>query len=98
MKYEKVGRMKPDGNCVRIFMDDLGEVGSITREDIEELLTGCEPEPVVPSGEVDLSESQRGVRITIPVGGQVYIAVAGQVATMLNKWPRKKAAVFRVEE
>jgi len=95
MIYEKVGRLKPDGDCVRIFVDDLGEVGIITRQDIEELLIGVEPQPISPSGEVDLSESQKGVKITIPVGGQLYVAIAGQARNMLNKWPRKKAAVFR---
>jgi hypothetical protein len=45
LTYEKVGRLKPDGDYVRIFVDDLGEV--------------------------DLSESQKGVKITIPAGRSV---------------------------
>ena len=85
MIYEKVGRMKPDGDCIRIFVDEIGEVGTITRQDLEELLAGGEPEPVIPSGEADLSDSQKGVKITIPVNGRVYIVVARQVRNMLDK-------------
>ena len=94
--YEKVGRLKPDSvnDLVRVIVDGQGDIGTITREDLAELLSGDEPQPVLPSGEVDLSESTRGVKVTIPVEGQVYVVVAEQVRNMLMKWPRKKAAVF----
>jgi hypothetical protein len=96
--YEKVGRLKPDNqqDCVRIFVDGQGEIGIIIREDLSELLAGVDSQPVLPSGLVNLSESSRGVKVTIPVDGQVYVVVAEQVRNMLEKWPRKKVAVFTV--
>jgi len=95
--YEKVGRLKPDSvnDLVRVIVDGQGDIGTITREELTELLSGVEPQPVLPSGEADLSESTRGVKVTIPVDGQVYVVVAEQVRNMLEKWPRRKAAVFR---
>ena len=98
--YEKVGRLKPDSvnDTVRVIVDGQWDIGTITREDLAELFFGVEPQPVLPSGEADLSESTREVKVTIPVDGQVYVVVAEQVRNMIEKWPRKKAAVLRVEE
>ncbi len=95
--YEKVGWLKPDSvnDLVRVIVDGQGDIGTITRENIAELLSGVEPEPVLPSGEADISESARGVKVTIPVEGPVYVVIAEQVRNMLEKWPRKKVAVFR---
>lgn len=96
--YVKVGRLKPDqgSDCVRVIVDNLGEIGRITREDAEELLSGLEPQPVTPSGRADLSISGAGVKVRIPSSnGELYVAVARQVRNMLDKWPWKKAAVFK---
>jgi len=95
--YEKVGRLKPDSvnDLVRVIVDGQGDIGTITREDLAELLSGVEPQPVLPSGEADLSESTRGVKVTIPVDGQVYVVIAEQVRNMLVKWPRMKRRCLR---
>lgn len=96
--YVKDGRFKPDqeSDCVRVIVDDLGELGRITREDAKELLSGLEPQPVTPSGQVDLSISGAGVKVRIPSRDrELYVAVARQVRNMLDKWPWKKAAVFK---
>ena len=61
--YEKVGRLKPDSvnDLVLVIVDGQGDIGTITREeDLVELLSGVEPQTVLPSGEVDLSESNPG--------------------------------------
>ena len=97
-EYVKVGRLKPDEtrDCVRIIIDNQGEIGSITKEGAEALLSGIEPQPVTPSGQADLSISGAGVKVRIPsTDGQLYVSVARQVRNMLEKWPWKKAAVFK---
>lgn len=97
-EYLKVGRLKPDqeSDCVRVIVDNQGEIGRITREDVEALLSGVESQPVTPSGQVDLSISGAGVKVRIPSSdGQLYVSVARQVRNMLQKWPWKKAAVFK---
>lgn len=98
--YEKIGRLKPESvnDLDLVSVDGQGDIGMITREDLNESLSGNEPQPILPSGEADLSESTRGVLVTIPVESQVYVVVAEQVRNMLEKWPRKKAAVFQAEE
>jgi hypothetical protein len=95
--YEKVGRLKPDQNqdCIQVIVAGQGEIGTITREDTEELLSGVEPQAVQPSGSIDLSVSEKGVKVVIPVEGQLYVTIVRQVRNVLNKWPRRKAAVFR---
>ncbi len=97
--YEKVGRLKPDPerDCVRVIVEGLVEIGTITRADTEELLSGIEPQPVQPSGSADLSVSAKGVKVVIPVEGQLYVAIVRQVRNMLEKWPRRKVAVFRLK-
>lgn len=40
---------------------------------------------MLPSDEADLSESTRGVKVMIPVDGQVYGVVTEQVRNMLEK-------------
>ncbi len=51
--YEKVGRLKPDSvnDLIRVIVDDQGDIGTITMEDLTELLSGVEPQLVLPSGE-----------------------------------------------
>lgn len=59
--YEKVGRLKPDPerDCVRVIVDGQGEIGTISRTDTEELLSGN----TQPSSSVDLSVSAKGVKV-----------------------------------
>lgn len=61
-----IGRLKPDSvnDLVRVSVDRQGDIGTITREDLAQLLSGVEHEPVLPSGEADLSELARGLKVT----------------------------------
>lgn len=94
--YEKVGRLKPDpeNDCVRVIVDCLGEIGIICRADTEELLSEIKPQPVQPSGFADLSVSSKGIKVMIPVEGELYMAIVRQVRNMLEKWPRRKAGIW----
>ena len=42
--------------------------------------------------------SSPGTVIKFSVGGVLYLAIVHQVREMINKWPRKKAALFGVVE
>lgn len=97
-EYEKVGRLKPDdaAGYIRIITDAAGEIGSITAANAELLLAGIEPQDAPPSGTADMSIPGTGFKVTIPsTDGQLYVAVARQVRNLLDKWPHKKAALFR---
>ncbi len=79
-----------------MIVDGKGEIGTITREDAEELLAGVEPQPVLPFGIADLSISGAGLKVRIPSSdGELYVAVVRQVRNMLDLWPWKKAALFK---
>lgn len=93
------GRLKPDSvhDTVRVIVDGQGDIGTITREGLAEILSGIEPQPVLSFGEADLSELARGLKVTIPVEVPVYVLVAEQVGNLLEKWLRNKAAGYMVK-
>lgn len=47
-----------------------------------------------PSGEMDLSNPGKAVKFM--VNGVLFLAIRSQVVNMINRWPRRKAALFRV--
>ena len=75
----KVGRLKPgEGDLIHLFVDGVGELIMITRQEAEGLVAEAE-----------------GMVIVTLVDGVEYWVFVWQLRNMLNKWPRKKAAVFR---
>ena len=91
----KVGRLKPDPvtGQVRVIIDGPGEIGRITWQEIEQVLRGKESGEIVPGGIATMSGSGDGFVLTFPTVG-TFVAVVRQVWNMLEKWPRKKAALF----
>jgi hypothetical protein len=93
----KVGRLKPDpaNEQIRVIIDGPGEIGKISRSDARAVLNREQGIEIEPRGTVGLSTSGHGVAIEIPgeEGGR-FVAVAMQVWNMLEKWPKKKAALF----
>lgn len=86
MRSEKVGRLKPDeaDNTVRVIVDDLGDIGRISRTRMDTLVTGLRP--VMDSSDVT---------IELLVGRAMIRVLGWQVKVMVEKWPRKKAGVFK---
>ena len=79
----KVGRLKPDAGSgmVRTIIDGPGDIGRIFKEEAR--------------GNGWLSPSGHGVVFGIPGEERGrFVAVAMQVWNMVEKWPRKKAALF----
>ncbi|MFH0966141.1 MAG: hypothetical protein V1862_00435 [Methanobacteriota archaeon] len=76
----KVGRLKPgDGEIIHLFVDGIGELMMITRQEAQGL--------VAEAGEMV---------VVAQVDGMEYWVFVWQLRNMLEKWPRKKAAVYRV--
>ena len=51
MKFLKVGRLYPgDDGLVHIIRDGYGELGTMTIEDVEEILSGEAAQPIIPDG------------------------------------------------
>ncbi|MDD1728526.1 MAG: hypothetical protein LUQ50_05600 [Methanospirillum sp.] len=94
----KVGRLKPDpvADQIRVIIDGPGEVGRITRQEIEQVFRGKEAGEIVPEGSAMVSDSGNGFVLTIPEVG-TFVAVVRQVWNMLDNWPRKKSALFEEE-
>ncbi len=93
----KIGRLKPDpvSGTVRIIIDGPGEIGRISRKDARDVINWVEGIEIDPGGTVGLSPSGLGVVFDIPGEERGrFVAVAMQVWNMLEKWPRKKAALF----
>lgn len=77
----KVGRLKPgEGDLIHLFVDGVGELVMITRQEAEGLVADTE-----------------GMVVVAQVDGAEYWVFVWQLRNMLEKWPRKKAAVYRVE-
>lgn len=68
-------------------MDDTGEIGRISRERMEMMVTGLEP--VMRSS---------GVVIELRVGEEMIRVLGWQVKGMLEKWPWKKARIWKKVE
>jgi hypothetical protein len=88
MSYEKIGRLKPDetDDTIRVILEDQGEIGRISKERMRGILTGVRP--VMGSSDVGIELLEGDVMI------RVY---AWQVKGMLERWPWKKAGVWRVK-
>lgn len=96
-QYLKVGRLLPGGDdLIHIIKDGTGEIGTVTKADAILTCGGLEPFPVLPSGEMDLSNPGKAVKFVI--GEVLFQAIRSQVVGMINEWPRKKAALFGVVE
>ena len=85
MNFEKVGGLKPDeeSDLIRVIVDNAGEIGRISREKMEMMVTGIVPV---------LSSSD--LVIELKVGDEMIRVLGWQVNGMMEKWPRKKAGVF----
>ena len=85
--FKKVGRLKPDDehDTIRVIVDETGDIGCISRERMEALVAGISP--VLDAG------SEVGIEFRFGDAG--YRVLAWQVRNMMEKWPGKKAAVFR---
>lgn len=85
MRYEKVGRLKPDelNNSIRVIIDGAGDIEILTRERMEMMVSGLEP--VMKSSDVG---------IELLVGEEMIRVLGWQVKGMMEKWPRKKAGVW----
>jgi hypothetical protein len=95
--YLKVGRLLPGENDeILVIVDSSGEIGRVTKADVILTCGGLEPFPILPSREMDLSNPGKAVKFT--VNGVMVLAIRRQVANMINKWPRRKAALFGVVE
>ncbi len=83
---EKIGRLKPDkaDDSIRVIVDNQGEIGRIGRERMGEIITGVSP--VMDSSDV---------RIELLVGDVMIRVYAWQVKVMLDRWPWKKAGIFK---
>ena len=93
--YLKVGRLLPGENDeILIVRDGVGEIGKISKADVILTCGGLEPFPVLPYGEMDLSTPGKAVKFT--VNGVLFLVIRSQVVNMINKWPKKKAALFGV--
>jgi hypothetical protein len=91
--YLKVGRLVPgENNLIRIMKDGSGEIGTVTKADMILTCGGLEPFPVLPNGEMDLSIPGKAIKFEI--NGILFLAIRSQVINMINKWPRRKTAVF----
>lgn len=86
MGFEKVGRLKPDAEngTIRVIVDDVGDIGTISRERMEAIVEGIEP----------LLISGSEVIIELRVGNEMIRILGWQVKNMINKWPGKKTAIF----
>ena len=98
--YQKIGRLYPDGENSRVLIirDGVGQIGTMSLDDVRALLAGEVPQEISPNGSSDLSVSSRGMKIKIPVDGILYVAIVSQVVNMLDKWPRRKSALWLPEE
>ena len=75
----KVGRLKPgEGDLIHLFVDGVGELVMITRQEAEGLV-----------------REVGGIVVVAQVDGVDYWAFGWQLRNLLEKWPMKKAAVFR---
>ena len=88
MSFEKVGRLKPDekNDTIRVIIDGSGDIGRISRERMEMMVTGLEPV---------LSSSD--VVIELLIREEMIQVLGWQVKGMVEKWPWKKAGVWRGE-
>jgi hypothetical protein len=76
----KVGRLKPgEKDLIHLFVDGVGELVMITRQEAEGL--------VAEAGEMVVVAQLNGVK---------YWVFVWQIRNLLEKWPRKKVAVYRV--
>lgn len=95
--YLKVGRLLPGGDdLIHIVKDGTGEIGTVTKADAILTCGGLEPFPVLPSGEMDLSNPGKAVKFVI--GEVLFLTIRSQVVRMITDWPRRKAALFGVVE
>ena len=87
--YEKVGRLKADevNDTIRVIIEDLGDIDSISKVRMEILVAGIEP----------VIESGSDVVFEFRFGEAGYRVLGKQVKNMMEKWPNKKAAVWRGE-
>jgi hypothetical protein len=99
MRLEKVGRLKPEGSdTIRLIIDGQGDIGVISRDMAYQVLHGASGE-ILSCGSAELSDSGKGFVMVVPSesGGQ-FVAIAQQVRNLLDRWPKKKAAVFEDRE
>jgi len=88
IRYEKVGRLRPgEEGMIDVITEGNGVIRSIPTGDLILMLNGL----TVPG--LKLSES--GNRIII---SDEYAVLVTQVRGMIRDWPRKKAALFLMEE
>lgn len=83
----KVGRLKPgDGEIIHLFVDGSGELVMITRQEAQRLID-----------EAALETDRHGKMVVVAqVDGVEYEVFVWQLGNLLEKWPKKKAAVYRV--
>ena len=90
--YTKMGRLiaGEDGQ-VHLFLDGMGEILAIPQTDILCALQGLSIH--------GLAVSDSGKRLIVnDRDGHEYQMLVSQVREMFRSWPKKKAAVFIVEE
>ena len=85
MNFEKVGGLKPDeeSDLIRVIVDNAGEIGRISREKMEMMVTGIVPV---------LSSSD--LVIELKVGDEMIRVLGWQVNGMMEKWPEEEGGGF----
>lgn len=91
-RYEKVGRLRPgEKGIIEVILDGHGVIRSIR---VEEFILGLNG--LLVEG-LKITESEKRIVISGNYGGE-YSVLTKQVRGMIRDWPKKKAALFRVEE
>ena len=90
-RYEKVGRLIADADgWIQVMKDGSGEIGRIHQSDILLTLAGI--------GLVERLElSNSGQSVQVMDHGSWYVVLAKQVRGMIRDWPKKRAALWRVQ-
>lgn len=94
--FTKVGRLKINNDMVIIEIDGVG-THDIPVNDVINIISNIIEVPLDPNnlseGISSLSQSKRGLKFYIPVGGQMYVAIVRQVLNMITH-PEKKSALW----
>jgi hypothetical protein len=86
-----IGRLIADADgWIREFKDGTGEIGRIHQSDILLTLAG-----IGPGERLELSISGQSVQVLAQ--GPLYVVLAKQVKGMIRDWPKKRAALWRVQ-
>lgn len=90
-RYEKAGRLLAgEDGMIHVIVDGRGEIGSFLPSDMICALSGLD----IPN--LTLSDSGNGLFYSHE--GRAYLCLARQVRGMIGSWPKKKAALFVVQD